>query len=266
MKIIRMFGAVSIFSLFLSMTCFASGICADETDTGCYDQENRNPVEGVKPDPLYDKIHAVPEPEAILLSEFPADVDCEIDLIKNRIGIRNSQAIKAFFGPTGGQGVVQLTLNPKTTEMIRARVEILYGDETNGWTLNISDSVSNNGYGGDGGHQSHDGEAQILDGNLAIYGDDLMEPHPEKGKVLASAKGLAQPGSTVTFEVSNNQLVWQNDLGIDGAVKSPYIFSLNGQEDNEGPVNYDLFVGFNRVISGDRVGCGATRVRIKLFP
>ncbi|MDD3146864.1 MAG: hypothetical protein PHD82_06140 [Candidatus Riflebacteria bacterium] len=266
MKTLKLLRAVAIFSLFLLMTCSVSGISADETDGGCYDRTYKNPVEGVDPGPLPDNIHGVPEPESIPLDEIPADVDCEIDLVKNRIGIRNLQAIKTFIGPVNGQAVVKLTLDPKTTEMVRARIEILYGENTSGWTLNISDSVSNNGYGGDGGHQSRDGEAQILEGNLAVYGDDFMASHPEKGKVLASANGLAVPGSTVTFEVSDNRLVWQNDRGIDGAVTSPHIFSLDGQEDREGPVNHDIFIGFNQVVSGGRTGCGVTRIRIRLFP
>jgi len=208
----------------------------------------------------------ISEPEKIPLSEFPADVDCEVDLVNNRIGIRNTQAISAFSGPTEGQAVVKLVLDPKTTEMTRARIEVLYGEKMTGWTLNIGDSPSNNGYSGDSGHQSRDGEVQILEGNLGVYGDDFMEADPQTGKVLASAKALAVPGSTVIFEVSDNRLTWQNNLGLDGALKSPYIFSLNGQEDKEGKSNYDIYVGINRVVNGGRCGSGACRVRIKLRP
>lgn len=205
------------------------------------------------------------EVQLMAADEFPADVDCEVDLERNRIGIRNQQAVKAFCGPFNGRGVLQLTLNPKTTEVCRARIEVLCGDALKDWNLNIADSVSNNGYSGDSGHQSHDSEAQILNGNFALFGDDHMPSDEKNGKVLAAAEGLGSPGATVIFEVSNNRFIWQNDKGLDGEVKSPYIFCLAGQPDTEGPVNHDIFIGLNQVINGDRTGSGIKRVRIKLF-
>ncbi len=206
-----------------------------------------------------------PEVQFMAADEYPADIDCEVDLEKNRIGIRNQQAIKAYHGPFNGRGLVRLTLDPKTTEVCRARIEVLFGETIKDWNLNIADSVSNNGYSGDSGHQSHDGEAQILNGNFALFGDDHMPADEKNGKVLASAEGLGSPGATVIFEVSNNRLIWQNDKGLDGEVKSPYIFCLAGQADTEGPVNHDIFIGINQVINGDRTGIGVKRVRIKLF-
>lgn len=206
-----------------------------------------------------------PEVQFMAADEFPADVDCEVDLEKNRIGIRKQQAIKAYNGPFNGQGIVRLTLDPKTTEVCRARIEVLFGETVKDWNLNIADSVSNNGYSGDSGHQSHDGEAQILNGNFALYGDDHMPADEKNGKVLASAEGLGSPGATVIFEISNNRLVWQNDRGLDGEVKSPYVFCLAGQPDTEGPVNHDIFIGINQVINDDRTGRGVKRVRIRLL-
>ena len=205
------------------------------------------------------------DPEVIPPGNFPGDVDCEVDLENNRIGNRNPQAIKAFYGPCEGQAVIQLTLDPKTTEKVRARVELLYGYDVKYWTFNIGDSVSNNGYGGDSGHQSRDGEIQILDGNLTIFGDDFMEADQKNGKVLGQANALATSDSTVIFDIGNNRLDWRNDRSLDGSVRSPHIFSLGGQEDREGPVNYDVYLGLNRVINGDRTGKGLKRVRIKHF-
>lgn len=215
-----------------------------------------------------DTVSAKPTP--IALEEFPAAVDCEIDLVGNRIGIRRPAAISMQMGPCNGRAVVKITLDPRTTEYRKASIEILYGGVSTGWTLNIGDSPSNNGYSGDGGDQSHDGEAQILDGNLAVFGDDHMAADTTTGKILAEAKGLVgplgeeRPERIVTFEISNNRLGWKNDQGVQGQVSSPYIFSLKGQEDSEGPPNYDLFVGFNQVVSGGREGSGAQRIRIKL--
>ncbi len=230
-----------------------AGIVEDQSDTRAFDGDV--PLQFMKRR----------DPEIIPPGNFPDEVDCEVDLENNRIGNRNPQAIKAFYGPCDSQAVIQLTLDPKTTEKVRARVELLYGYDVKYWTFNIADSVSNNGYGGDSGHQSRDGEAQILDGNLTVYGDDFMEADPEKGKVLGSTGNLATSDSTVIFDIRNNRLDWQNDRSIDGSVISPHIFSLGGQEDKEGPVNYDIYLGLNRVVNGDRTGKGLKRVRIRLF-
>mgnify|MGYP001292112389 CR=1 FL=1 len=113
--------------------------------------------------------------------------------------------------------------------------------------------------------QSRDGEAQILDGNLTIFGDDFMEADQKNGKVLGQANALATSDSTVVFDIGNNRIDWYNDRSLEGSVRSPHILSLGGQEDREGPVNYDVYLGLNRVINGDRTGKGLKRVRIKLF-
>lgn len=206
----------------------------------------------------------VSAPAEIPLDELPTDIDCEIDLIKNRFGNRKPDAIKLIEGPYAGKAVIKLTLDPKTTEFTKARIEILYGEKIDSWSLNIGDSRSNNGHGGDSADQTHDSEAQIIGTDLTIIGDDCV---PEgTSKVLASMTGLAEPGATVVFDLANNRLAWRNDKGLDGEVKSPYLFCLDGQEDKEGPVNYDIFVGLNQVVNGTyRSGCGAIRARIKLL-
>jgi hypothetical protein len=199
-------------------------------------------------------------------SDFPQDVDVEIDLVTNRIGLRGSRGIEMLEGPVDGQAVVKLVLDPRVTEMRTAKIEVLFGEEVSGWSLNMGDSISNNGYSGDGADQSRDGEMQILDGNLAVYGDDHMTADPKSGKMLGSAAGFAVPGATVVFDVADNSLAWRNDRGVDGQVRSPYIFSLSGQEDKEGPVNHDIFIGLNRVVAGGRIGRGVQRVRIRMRP
>jgi len=195
--------------------------------------------------------------------ELSADADCEIDLIDKRFGSRKPEAIQMFASDPSGQAVVKIVLDPAKTEFTRARFELHYGDEIEGWTLNIGDSVSNNGHGGDGADQTRDSEVQILESDLTLFGDDTA-PTGE-AKILARSKGLAVPGAVVEVEVSNNQISWHNDKGVDGVIKSEYVFSLAGQGDAEGQPNYDIYVGLNRVVVGGRVGKGLKRVKIKLF-
>ncbi|PKL45992.1 MAG: hypothetical protein CVV42_18005 [Candidatus Riflebacteria bacterium HGW-Riflebacteria-2] len=195
--------------------------------------------------------------------ELSADADCEIDLIDRRFGSRKPDAVQMFASDQSGQAVVKVVLDPAKTEFTKARFELHYGDEIEGWTLNIGDSVSNNGHGGDGADQTRDSEVQILGSDLALFGDDTA-PTGE-AKILARSTGLAVPGAVVVVEVSNNQISWHNDKGVDGVIKSEYVFSLAGQGDAEGQPNYDIYAGFNRVVVGGRVGKGLKRVKIKLF-
>ncbi|NLF96400.1 MAG: hypothetical protein GX569_06650 [Candidatus Riflebacteria bacterium] len=199
----------------------------------------------------------------IPVEELAADADCEIDLIGRRFGSRKPEAVQMFASDPCGQAVVKVVLDPSKTEYTKARFELHYGDEIEGWTLNIGDSVSNNGHGGDGADQTRDSEVQILDSDLALFGDDTA-PTGE-AKILARSTGLAVPGAVVVVEVSNNQISWHNDKGVDGVIKSEYVFSLAGQGDAEGQPNYDIYAGFNRVVVGGRVGKGLKRVKIKLF-
>jgi len=195
--------------------------------------------------------------------ELSADADCEIDLIDKRFGSRKPDAIQIFASDPSGQAVVKVVLDPVKTEFTRARFELHYGDEIEGWTLNIGDSVSNNGHGGDGADQTRDSEVQIFGQDLALFGDDTA-PTGE-AKILARSAGLAVPGAVVVLEVSNNQISWHNDKGVDGVIKSEFVFSLAGQGDAEGQPDYDIYAGFNRVVAGGRVGKGLKRVKIKLF-
>ena len=46
------------------------------------------------------------------------------------------------------------------------------------------------------------------------------------------------------------------------------LFALNGQPDSEGAVNYDIYIGLNRVIDAlsypDRIGSGLSKVILTL--
>jgi hypothetical protein len=127
--------------------------------------------------------------------------------------------------------------------------------------------MSNNGYGGDGGTQSRDAEMQIINGNMSVNGNDHNTP---AGAQLSEGNvpNFVTNGSRVELEVSNEKLAWDNKSGLQNSLTSPYLYALNGQPDDEGSVNSEMYAGFNRVISGpgDRMGSGASKVTIMLNP
>ena len=54
-------------------------------------------------------------------------------------------------------GVIRLTFDPYGTRRI-ARFDLTMGPQIQGFTFNIGDSITNNGYGGDGGTTSNSAE------------------------------------------------------------------------------------------------------------
>jgi Mg-chelatase subunit ChlD len=157
-------------------------------------------------------------------------------------------------------GLLKIRLDPQIDGFRRARFDIDFGEAPIGYSVNIGDSVSNNGDGGDDGDQSNDAEVQIIDDTLAIFaGDGHLATGSER--MLGAWHGIAQAGSTVSMEIEDGK-VWVDGLGT---ITSPNLFALAGQQDDEGPVNYDIYAAFNRNITGERRGLGVDRVTVTLF-
>ncbi|XHL94962.1 MAG: DUF4347 domain-containing protein [Microcoleus anatoxicus] len=149
----------------------------------------------------------------------------------------------------------------------KAKFIVEYDKAPSGWTVNLGDSASNDGYGGDSGDQSRDAEVQIVNGSMAVFGNDYNTP-PGGELPPGNVPNFVSNGSRIELEVSNEQLAWDNKNGLKNSLNSPYLYALNGQADNGGPVNSEIYAGFNRVISGpfDRIGSGASKVTILLNP
>ena len=157
--------------------------------------------------------------------------------------------------------VVQVNLPPACTTI---DVWVQYEGQPEGWTVNIGDSLTNNGFGGDQGTlpAGENAEAHVLDETLWLYNGgtlpELIDPLVNQHLVLTDGAlnftvrdqfiGMGQPYST--FMTPNTQR----------------LFSL--PDDPVAPANRTIYVGLNRVVSpvGDanpsRNGCGARRVLI----
>jgi len=148
-----------------------------------------------------------------------------------------------------------------------------------GVTVNIGDSRTNNGFSGDGATQSNDAEIEIgfplnltspvfNDDTLGIHGNDIFPgtpPAPGEAPVLIPVIDFVNDSPVVNLTVADQFFAWDNNAGVSGSLNSPFLYALNGQPDSEGPVNYDIFAGFNRVISSNsRIGAGVGEVTICL--
>ncbi|MGL5065726.1 MAG: Calx-beta domain-containing protein [Microcoleus sp.] len=149
----------------------------------------------------------------------------------------------------------------------KAKLIVEYEKKPSGWTVNLGDSPSNNGYGGDASTQSRDAEMQIVNQNLAVFGNDYNTP---AGGELTQGKvpNFVNNSSRVELEISNEQLTWDNKKGIKNTLSSPYLYAIKNQPDATGAINSEIYAGFNRVISGpgNRIGSGANKVTILLNP
>ena len=166
-----------------------------------------------------------------------------------------------------GQALLQLTLDPATTGYDRARFDITYDRAPAGWSVNIGDSFTNNGRGGDTGHEFNDAEVQIVDGQLLVYGNDDTRTRDAKDgrRLLFTLDDVVRQGETIALEVANDRLGINYGSGIE-VVESPYLFALDGQLDRAGLFNYEIFAAFNRTIDGSSNGSGISQVVVTLYP
>ena len=65
------------------------------------------------------------------------------------------------------QGVVRLSFDPFGSKRI-ARLDLAMGSQVQGFTFNIGDSSTNNGYGGDGGTTSNSAEIHSNDNRFYV--------------------------------------------------------------------------------------------------
>eukprot|EP00745_Piridium_sociabile_P023751 TRINITY_DN37093_c0_g2_i1.p1 TRINITY_DN37093_c0_g2~~TRINITY_DN37093_c0_g2_i1.p1 ORF type:complete len:239 (+),score=41.65 TRINITY_DN37093_c0_g2_i1:61-777(+) len=163
------------------------------------------------------------------------------------------------------QGVLKLTFGPSR---VRAEINMTF-EGSEGWTFNLGDSVTNNGYAGDGGTQSNDAEVHSLADAILFYGRDRAPPATgSHGLLLRRADFLGRPPySRLTLHVSDGLTTADN--GQDFLyVHSPHLFALQGQSDaSPGGVNRDVYLAMNRVVGGAyRSGKGLCGVKVTFHP
>ena len=193
--------------------------------------------------------------------------ECIIDLENNTHTCQDISAISFVSQPANHQAVVKINLDPDSYDYTKAVFEVTYNAEPDGWTVDICDSKSCNGYGGDGGDTSNAAEVEVIDTSFNAYRNTL-HGHPddtgEPLKLFTKNSLEITQGTTVSLEISDERVGWDFP-NEQGESESDRLFTLNGQTPTYGTVNYDIYAAFNRVISGTyRNGSGAKSVLIKL--
>jgi hypothetical protein len=143
--------------------------------------------------------------------------------------------------------------------------------DPSGYVINIGDSPSDNGGGGDAGHFEHDAEVMIYDADLTAWSSDLgyEQTTPTTGyhPMLLSEPGyVAELGCSVrTLRLRDQYIVDADDPSI--RTQSPVALRINPSTDQQGVPDARWYLGINRVISDGlsdtrRVGRGVEAVRL----
>nr|KAG5699179.1 hypothetical protein BaRGS_012700 [Batillaria attramentaria] len=149
------------------------------------------------------------------------------------------------------------------------RLQLDYGEAPRLWTVDVSDSPTGDGYGGDNGTTSNMAEAHIHNRQLRVYGNGLpgyMDASVNGGHLLHVMDDVIKKGSRLWLDISDERLEIGTRGGTLQLVESPYLFTLSGQRPHYGKLEYDLYIGLNTVVAGDkRVGTGLCKVEISLY-
>lgn len=140
-------------------------------------------------------------------------------------------------------------------ECTQVNVLVEYEGEPSGWTLNLGDSATNNGFGGDAGTTRNNAELQVLEQQMSVYNasddpdtvDRLVHQH------------LALDDGAIRLTVADQTVGWGQPRGI---LQTPGLGRLFAIPDEVGDER-SIYLGINRVINDtNRRGCGVRRVLV----
>ncbi len=188
-----------------------------------------------------------------------AGAQCVVDLVQHRHTCATVPQVRVTAGPYENAVALQIDLDPRHYDLTRVVFRVIYADRRpQGLTVNIGDSPSNEGQGGDNGDQEHDAELAVDGTSLVIYGSDDIGQ-------LSRVDNFAAAGATVFIEVGDQLIRW---IGVSRAemLESRHLYALGGQADRRGR-DYRIYAGFNRParLGRTQFGAGVERVEIYLL-
>jgi hypothetical protein len=130
-----------------------------------------------------------------------------------------------------------------------------------GWTVNLGDSPTNDGYGGNSGGAEHAAEIQVLNQQLTVYNDPKI---PGQVDSMLNQQVSLTNGS-LKFGIADEILAVGQPRTILATPVTKTLFQIpDSNLASNDPARSLIYAGFNRVVSGrpDRYGCGARSVTI----
>jgi len=151
-----------------------------------------------------------------------------------------------------------------------------------GWWLNLGNSPTNNGAGGDGGTFSYDSELDMHNTQLMISGNDYdHDKCPKLSHPYVNIRNFVNPSDKIIIQVHDGFV--RIESGATGNVVTlpeclpgqyaravqPCIFACgHNRKDAEhnGPNDYTYWLGLNQVVNGSRSGSGVVSATIIYYP
>lgn len=135
-----------------------------------------------------------------------------------------------------------------------------YLGDPDGWSVNIGDSATNNGFGGDRGTapEGQNAEVEVVGEVLRVFS---AADNPGDVDTLATLH-LALRDGALRFTVEDQRLTWGQPFS---ALETPDLERLFFLPPNPvAPENRTIFIGINRVVfgPGNRIGCGVSKALV----
>jgi len=138
----------------------------------------------------------------------------------------------------------------------RAHIWLEYEGMPTGWTVNIGDTLTNNGFGGDQGEPDSEAELQVLDETLSVYS---VATSPGVVDLLAQ-EDMGLTDGALQICVGDQFVSWGQPFTALETPSSELLFKLPDPASAEPNT---VYLGVNRVVAGtNRRGCGVRRVLI----
>lgn len=183
--------------------------------------------------------------------------------------------------------VVAIALDP-AKDCGCAHVKVVYGGPSRVFSLNLGDSPTNDGFGGDAGTTFDSAEVQIQDNLLSVFSGEGPAGRRSRIQRLYTMELPPMAGRTVEFDICDQSLVFALTAGPGPAalpitwtlqtLNTGLLFSLAPRTHSEeagarAAQDHAIYAAFNRVIhtvdgkpSRDRFGSGVRRVELTLTP
>ena len=192
---------------------------------------------------------------------------CRIDFVAAQVSPSCSSTsflqVASPLQDSNGDDWLETVLRANVTDGCRLCVVLDYTETPTGYTLDLGDSATNNGQGGNNGGGESEAELQIRDEVLTAfsigYGPSLLD------RVVEQQLSLDQ--SSYKICVGNQSITWGQPAGSSSTPHGKALFAL---PDLAFDGNTDVFLGLNRVIHNlagapspsNRVGTGLRRAYV----
>ncbi|XP_066021920.1 uncharacterized protein [Pocillopora verrucosa] len=201
----------------------------------------------------------------------PINPAWQVDLNTNRVystrdaSIVLLERLKVVPGVCTNQGKIRIRFDKCWGSKRTARIDLWFARKVTGFSFDIAQSPTVNGWGGDAGTTNKCAEVHGLHKTFLIYSNDFTghEDYNTDAHMTVEVKRKVI-SDHMTIYISHERVEVTNYRGYQAVYDSRYLFQLSGQLIGRPPSTAtDVWLSMNRVISGTyRSGTGLCKVAI----